>query len=136
MFARRFAKSASRAFSTTASRLDVARMTLVGRIGAEPERLVSKNGNSYMKYPLAVSTSKDQTSWFNILAFDEPLIQFIEKYVAKGCLVYVEADASINKYVNEDGNSRTSLTLIQQSINPITWAKRDGEGEEAAPHEE
>jgi len=140
MFANRFAKSAARAFparafTTSAARADVARMTLIGRIGAVPEKNESKQGNMYLKYPLAVSTSKDHTSWFNIVAFDEQLIQFMDKYVTKGNLIYIEADASMHRYVNADGQPRTSMTLVQQSVNPITWAKRDNV-DEAEPEEE
>lgn len=125
MFAREFLQKSARQFSTTSSRLNVARMTLVGRVGATPTQAVSKAGNEYLKYPIAVNTGKDQTSWFNILAFDPNLVQFITKHVDKGSMVYVEADASISKYVNEEGANRNSLTLIQQSISPLTWPKRE-----------
>lgn len=125
MFSSKAFSRAARTFSTSSMRADVARMTLVGRVGRAPEQLTSKNGNEYMKYSLVVNTSKTQASWFNILVFDPNLQQFITKHVDKGSLIYLEADATMNKYEAEDGTSRTSLSLIQQTINPITWPKKD-----------
>lgn len=135
MFARKFALSSARQFSTSSVRRNVARMTLVGRVGATPTLATSKAGNEYLKYPIAVTTGKDQTSWFNILAFDPNLVQFISKHVDKGSLVFVEADASISKYVTEDGVNRNSLTLIQQSISPLTWPKKEANAQEAEPQD-
>lgn len=127
-------KFSRRTFGTTRSALDVARLTLVGRVGGTIEPLQSKSGNTYVKYALAVRTGKDQTSWFNVTAFDPRAIEFMQQYVEKGSLVYVEADASITKY-EVDGLNRTSLNLVQQSISPLTWPKR-AEGEAAEPEPE
>lgn len=98
-------------------------MTLVGRVGGVIEQSLSQKGDPYIKYPIVVRTGKDTSSWFNVVTFDAKTVDFMTEYVEKGSLVYVEADASIRKY-EVDGQTRTSLNLIQQSINPLTWPKR------------
>lgn len=73
-----------RLFSSSAARSDVAKLTLVGRVGTEITELSSQAGRRYLKYALAVNTSKEHTSWFNIAVFDENSIQFMTNYVQKG----------------------------------------------------
>lgn len=78
------APAAARYFSASAARSDVARLTLVGRVGTEISELTSQSGRKYIKYALAVNTSKDTTSWFNVAVFDENAINFMNNYVQKG----------------------------------------------------
>lgn len=60
-----------RTFSTTQPS-QLARMTLVGRLGTDPEIQQSSNGGSFVKYSVGTSYGpKDnrQTSWFRVAAF-------------------------------------------------------------------
>lgn len=115
---RRFA---SRAFSSTSLRADVARLTVVGRVGSELQPTVAKTGRTYLRYALAVSTGRDETSWFNINVFDDQAIDFMTTYLSKGATVFVEADARMQRYETEQGEPRQNLSLIQESISPIIW---------------
>lgn len=78
--------TSARAFSTTpVARSNVARMTLVGRVGTDIAISTSKNTNrSYIQYSLAVNTGKDHTSWFKIVVFEGNQLSFMENYVRKG----------------------------------------------------
>lgn len=78
------AKQATRSFSSSAARSNVAKMTLVGRVGTDISELTSAAGRRYIKYALAVNTSKEHTSWFNIAVFDDNAINFMTNYVTKG----------------------------------------------------
>lgn len=80
--ARQFLFSSS--FSTSSVRSNVARMTLIGRVGSDLVAQVSQNEKQYLKYALAVNTSRDNTSWFNIVVFDENEINYMTNYVNKG----------------------------------------------------
>lgn len=81
---RRQCVSNVRSFSSTARAMDVARASLLGRVGADIEVRESQNGKMYIRYPLAVSTGKDHTSWFNVLVFNENQVNFMSQYVKKG----------------------------------------------------
>ena len=61
----------SRAFSTTRPS-QLARLTLVGRLGADPELAETNNGKKIIKYVVGTSYGpKDnrQTSWFRVASF-------------------------------------------------------------------
>lgn len=125
---RRFA---SRAFSSTSLRADVARFTVVGRVGSELQPTVAKTGRTYLRYALAVSTGRDETSWFNINVFDDQAIDFMTTYLSKGATVFVEADARMQRYETEQGEPRQNLSLIQESISPIIWKTKAAAAAEA-----
>jgi single stranded DNA-binding protein len=118
---------ASRAFSTSRPSLDVARMTLIGRIGNELEQRTSTNGNPYLQYSLASNNFKGETSWFKVVVFDPKAIDFMTTYLKKGDRVYIEADASMQVYESESGEKRSSLNLVQNLVNTLSSKKADGE---------
>ena len=63
--------TAARTFTSTRP-AHLARMTIVGRLGTDPEISESANGNQVIKYVIGSSYgSKDnrQTSWFRVASF-------------------------------------------------------------------
>ncbi|KAJ3758045.1 single-strand binding protein family-domain-containing protein [Lentinula raphanica] len=95
-------RAAARAFSTSVSRADVAKLTLVGRLGRDPEVKQTKNDNEYVTYVVATSTFNPgpadangerpppRTSWHRVLSFQEHSNRYLQT-LKKGTLVYVEA---------------------------------------------
>ncbi|KIK65604.1 hypothetical protein GYMLUDRAFT_39083 [Collybiopsis luxurians FD-317 M1] len=91
-----------RAFSTSAARADVAKLTLIGRLGRDPELRQTKNDNEYVTYTVAtrsfvpgpVDASGERppprTSWHRVLSFQEHSNKYLQT-LKKGALVYVEA---------------------------------------------
>jgi single-stranded DNA-binding protein len=73
-----------RAFSTTPARANLAKFTGIGRIGTDLATQEASSGRTYLRYPLAVSGPKDNTSWYNIVVFDEHAIKFMTNYLKKG----------------------------------------------------
>ncbi|PRT52731.1 Single-stranded DNA-binding protein RIM1, mitochondrial [Wickerhamiella sorbophila] len=124
-------KTFARSFSSTSKRADLAKFTAIGRIGSDIEISTSKNNVQYVRYPLAVQTTKSETSWFNITVFDERAIDFMSQYLNRGSTVYVEADASMSNYTSTAGENRHSLQLVQSTISPIIYRNKreDVEGE-------
>lgn len=65
--------SPARSFSTT-PRANLARLTLVGRLGADPEAVTTSGGLPMIKYVVGTSYGpKDnrQTSWFRVVCFPQ-----------------------------------------------------------------
>jgi Single-strand binding protein family len=61
----------ARAFSTSRPS-QLARLTLVGRLGADPEITTTKNGSEVIKYVVGTSygpRERRQTSWFRVACF-------------------------------------------------------------------
>jgi len=66
------APRAVRAFSTTPTR-PLAKIILVGRLGATPEVLTTASGKEIVKYSVAHSHGSREnrkTSWFNVVQID------------------------------------------------------------------
>ncbi|KAK5953730.1 ssDNA-binding protein, mitochondrial [Knufia fluminis] len=117
---RRVAPKSVRAFSTThPSRL--ARMTIVGRLGTDPEISESANGNQVIKYVVGSSygpRDNRQTSWFRVASFaapESPARGYLMG-LTKGTLVYLEGDATMRTYDDADGKKQSALSLVQTKV--------------------
>jgi single-strand DNA-binding protein len=60
---------------------------------------------------------KENTSWHNIVVFNEGLVDVIEKYIKKGSKIYVEGELSTRKYQDKDGNDRYTTEVVLQGYN-------------------
>ncbi|KAK6368263.1 uncharacterized protein PV06_09448 [Exophiala oligosperma] len=112
---------AQRAFSTTRSS-QLARMTLVGRIGTDPE-LIDTGKAQVIRYVVGTSSGpKDnrQTSWFRISSFapEGPARDYIMG-LSKGTLVYLEGDATMRTYNDADGKKQSALNLVQTKVDVL-----------------
>ncbi|KIJ56596.1 hypothetical protein M422DRAFT_22751 [Sphaerobolus stellatus SS14] len=88
-----------KSFSSSASRANMARLTLIGRLGKEPVVKVSSNDKEYVVYSVATNTygppGEDgtrpaNTTWHSVLSFNQGANNFL-KTLRKGSQVYVEA---------------------------------------------
>lgn len=65
--------SARRTFSTT-PRASLAKMNIIGRLGAAPEAVNTSTGHEPVRYVLGVNTGRGEnkkTNWFRVTSFDE-----------------------------------------------------------------
>ncbi|EXJ91338.1 hypothetical protein A1O1_04450 [Capronia coronata CBS 617.96] len=113
-----FTSRAGRAFSTT-PQSQLARMTLVGRLGTDPEISETRTGH-VIKYVVGSSSGprdNRQTSWYRVAAFppEGPQREFVMG-LSKGTLVYLESDATMRTYEDADGKKQTSLNLVQTRL--------------------
>ncbi|KAJ6264018.1 hypothetical protein Dda_0157 [Drechslerella dactyloides] len=103
----------ARLFSTSTPRRDLARVTLIGRVGTDPEISQSAAGNQMMKYTLATSSGQGEartTQWHRILAMGEPH----PANLTKGTMLYLEGDLRTSLYDGEDGKKHMSVTIFQR----------------------
>lgn len=66
------AGTTARAFSSTTPR-PLARISIIGHLGAAPELKATSTGNEIMRYAVATTSGpadNRQTNWFNITAFE------------------------------------------------------------------
>lgn len=123
--------------------MSVNRVTLIGRIGQQPEVKQVTDTFKVAKVSLATSEKvKDEqkTEWHNLVAFDKRADLF-EKYVHKGDLLYVEGKLKTRSW-EKDGVKHYSTEIIVDRIDFLTpkaeKTDRDllDEAEEAARREE
>ncbi|OGG98981.1 MAG: hypothetical protein A2600_13785 [Candidatus Lambdaproteobacteria bacterium RIFOXYD1_FULL_56_27] len=93
-------------------------ITLIGRLGRDPEVKVGQNGEPYCFLPLAVDESwtdkngqkQGSTEWFN-LSFSKKLADVVGQYCRKGSLVFVKGSAKATSYEGKDGKIVAQVTV-------------------------
>lgn len=88
----------------------VNKVTLIGRLGKDPEVRTLENGTCIAKFPLATDESyKDKnnewqtlTEWHNIILWRD-LAERSEKHLKKGYLVYIEGKLTSRSWQDEHG---------------------------------
>lgn len=87
------------------------RVTLIGRIGKDPEIRRTQSGDAVANISIATSEKyKDKTSgeykelteWHSISAFGK-LAEIMEKYLTKGKEVYIEGSLKTQKWTDANG---------------------------------
>lgn len=97
----------------------VNQVTLVGRLGRDPEVRTLTNGGTVTSLRLATSESwgkgddkKEVTEWHQVVIFSEPLGAIVEKYCRKGGMLYVQGKIATRKWVGKDGTDKYSTEII------------------------
>ncbi|KAL3469257.1 hypothetical protein BJX99DRAFT_241730 [Aspergillus californicus] len=106
----------ARPFSASSSN-SMARMNIVGALGAEPELKPTASGTDMIRYSVASShgpTNNRQTSWFKITSFftEGPQRDYMLS-LPKGTIVAVGADAHWASLTDAEGKTSTVLSLRQ-----------------------
>jgi single-strand DNA-binding protein len=109
----------------------VNKVTLIGRLGKDPEVRTLDNGASIAKFSLATNESyKDKsgewqtiTEWHNIIMWRE-VAERAEKQLKKGYLVYIDGKLTNRSWQDENGNTKyitevrvNSFRLLKEEIN-------------------
>ena len=99
---------------------------LLGNLGRDPEIRSMQSGAKMASFSIATSKrwkdrntqeQKEKTSWHNVVAFGDGLVDIVEKYVKKGSKIYVEGEIQTRKWQDKDGNDRYSTEVILQGYN-------------------
>ncbi|KAJ5602979.1 hypothetical protein N7537_005935 [Penicillium hordei] len=126
------APQAARAFSSSPAN-SIARLTLTGRLGVEPELQATSSGQEVVKYTVATSHgSRDnrQTSWWRVTNFvPEGSQRDFILGLQKGTLVYLEGDAKMVSWEDAEGHSRSTLNIIQRTLEVLK--RPDNSGDES-----
>jgi len=104
----------------------VNKVILLGNLGRDPEIRSMQSGKKMASFSIATSKrwkdrttqeQKENTSWHNIVVFNEGLVEVIEKYIKKGSKIYIEGELTTRKYQDKDGNDRYTTEVILQGYN-------------------
>lgn len=112
----------------------------MGRLTRDPKLESSGNGVEYCRFSIAVDrsyTKKDggdrQTDFIDCTAFGKSAA-LIERYFHKGDGIAVEGRLETDKYVDKDGNNRTSWKIMVDRIEfPPSRKSADSGSSPAAP---
>ena len=117
----------------------VARITLVGNLGRDPETRYTPNGRMNVRFTMAVSRrfndqsgqQQERTSWYTITAWGT-LAESMDRLaqsgaLAKGRQVFVEGRFETHEYQDQQGQTRTSLDVTANEFQ-LLGPRADGDG--------
>lgn len=96
------------------------RVTLVGRLGKDPEGKTTSGGKSVANLSLATDNGygeKKTTDWHRLTAWEKQA-DFATKYLHKGDLVFVEGRISYNT-VGEGDEAKTFTNIVVSNIRSL-----------------
>ena len=103
-----------------------------GNLGADPESFFTTEGTQIVSFSLAFRSGKDKTSWIKVKCFNK-LAEIAEKYLHKGAKIAVTAALSQNKWETEEGQKRSTMELLANTIDFIKTDGRGFDGDEQSP---
>ena len=98
----------------------VNKVTLLGRLGKDPETRNFQNGGKVVNFSVATSerykdrdgNQQEKTEWHSVAIFNERLGEIAEKYLRKGAQVYLEGQLQTRKWQDQSGQDRYSTEIV------------------------
>ena len=109
--------------------------TLTGNLGSDPESVYTTEGTHIVNFPLAFRSGKEKTSWIRVTCFNKQA-DSAETYLHKGARVGVSGHLDQDKWTGTDGEHKSTIKLIANTVEFIKTNKADNPHEEDFPHEE
>ncbi len=100
------------------------RVTLIGRLGADPEVRYLEGGTAKAAFRMATTESYvdknsgqrvENTQWHSIVAWRK-LAEIAEKYLRKGALIYVEGKLNTRSWDDKDGNKKYITEVVADNF--------------------
>lgn len=103
------------------------KVSLIGRLGAQPEYTTTENGRTLARFSLAVNSNyKDKTGnwvtdtqWHNINAWGKTA-DLVKKLLSKGQEIVVEGKLTNRTYETKTGEKRFSTTVEMNEFLVLT----------------
>lgn len=99
-----------------------------GRLVADPEKQTSENGNSYLKFTLAVPRSyknadgEYETDFIDAVTFGQ-IAETTSEYCKKGDMVGIRGRVETSVYENKEGEKNKSTQIVADRITFLSSAK-------------
>ncbi len=99
-------------------------VSLIGRVGQEPESRTTQTGKTVVTLSLATSERwtdkatgerKEATEWHRVVLFDR-LADIAAEYVKKGSLLHISGSIKSRKYEDKNGNSRIDFFIQAKDL--------------------
>ena len=115
----------------------VNKVTLIGRLGQDPEIRFSGEGNAVASFSVATNESwkgkdgeiQERTEWTKCTVFGATAEKYIQPYVKKGTLVYIEGSLKTDKWQDKDGNDRYSTGVVANNYGGVQILGGGGEAD-------
>ena len=125
---------------------DLNRVSLMGRMGCDPEVKTFDNGDRVCNFRIATGDKwkdrntgedRERTEWHQIVVYGDGLVKLAEKWLRKGNRVHLEGSLRTRKWQDQQGNDRYSTEVVLSGfgarLDIIDWP--DGDGREKGQRE-
>lgn len=119
---------------------DLNRVSLMGRLGADPEVRTTQSGEKYANMRIATGEKwkdkatgeeKERTEWHHVVVWG-PLAGVAERFLRKGSRCLVEGASRTRKWQDQEGKDRYSTEVVLSGFNArldvIDWPEGSGGG--------
>ena len=121
----------------------VNKVTLLGRLGQDPEVREMKNGGKLIQLSIATSERwrdresgepRERTEWHRVVIFNQRLAEVAESYLNKGDLVYLEGQLQTSKWSDETFQERFTTEVVLPRFGGVLTllGQRDNDATEEA----
>jgi len=116
------------------------KVTLIGRLGADPEVKYMPSGGAVTNISLATTRRwkdrqsgerRDETEWHRVTFFNR-LAEIAGEYLRKGSLIYVEGRIRTRKWQDQNGQDRYMTEIIAEQMQMLD-SKSGGTGSFESP---
>lgn len=120
------------------------KVTLIGRLGKDPEVKHFENNSSVCNFTLATSETYvdkegqriEQTEWHNLAIWKKGLVDVAEKYLKKGHLVFIEGKLRTRSWDDQNGNKRYTTEVMVDSFKMLEKRENATENSYAANNQQ
>jgi single-strand DNA-binding protein len=98
--------------------IGINRVTLLGRVAAEPEKRETKSGKPMVKIVVAIPGMRESQStveYFDVVAWNGTA-EACSKFVSKGMPIFVDGRLSKRVWEETDGKKRSKISVSAQRI--------------------
>jgi len=97
----------------------VNKVTLIGRLGRDPEMKYTASGTPFCRFSMATDEgwtdkgsgeNKERTEWHNIVVWDR-LAEICNQYLTKGKMVYIEGSLQTREWEDKEGVKRKTTEI-------------------------
>lgn len=96
----------------------LSRITIIGRLGRDPEIKQTKSGSNMCSMSVAVDSgfgNNKTTTWYRVSAFGKNA-ESSAKYLKKGSLICASGDLAVNEFEGKNGTTKLSLDITADKI--------------------
>ena len=105
-------------------------VTLVGRVGRDPEVKYFESGSVVCKFTLAVNRQRrnsDEPDWFNLEMWGKTA-EVAANYVKKGSLIGVSGALKLDRWQDRSTGAERSSPVVRVDRLELLGSRREGEG--------
>ncbi len=115
------------------SKNSINRVILVGHVGQTPNLKYTTTGHPIISLSLATNevrldaqkNKKEHVEWHSLVAWNK-LAEFVNEYVVKGQLLYVEGRIHSQSWVDKNNVRQKKVEIICDNITPLEWKTTQG----------